>query len=178
MRGVSRAWCGLAALLLVAACAHDVRARPEIAEQATVDEDLYAAAVRGTLKHFGVADKAQLLYCVVLPDGVPSDRFLARFTNDPFLIAGPKSCRWNGGAAVLASRTYEVVSNEQRTGAHVTPIGAVFLEVNSIRFKSPDRAEADTALIHGYLHAYGLTLKLERKDGQWKVVEAEETWIS
>jgi hypothetical protein len=77
-----------------------------------------------------------------------------------------------------ASTSLEVVSNGRRTGARVTPARAMFLEVDGVRFKSPDRAEADSSIVYGNLGANGLTLKLERQDGQWKVVEAEDTWIS
>jgi hypothetical protein len=178
MRGARRAWCGIAALLLVSACAHDVRARPEKTKQAAFDEELYAAAVRGTLEHFKDTNNNQTLYCVAFLHGTPSDRFLARFENDPFLIAGPESCEWKDGAVVPTSSTAEVVSNGRRTGTQVTPVNATFLEVEGVRFTSPDRAEADTAILYGSLSANGLTLKLERKDGQWKVVEAVETWIS
>ncbi|HEX8435594.1 hypothetical protein [Archangium sp.] len=178
MRGVRQAWCGIAALWLVSACAHDVRARPEQTAQAALDEELYAAAVRGTLEHFGRDDKELTLYCVVVPDGVPSERILARFENDPFLVAGPESCKWRDGGVEPASSRLDEVSNGQRTGVRVTPARAMFLNVERVRLKSPDRAEADTSIVYSNLGANGVTLKLERKDGQWKVVEAEDTWIS
>jgi hypothetical protein len=178
MMAVHRAWCGLAALFFVSACAHDVRAHPERTEQAVLDEELYAAAVRGTLEHFGREDKEPTLYCVILPEGVPSDRILARFENDPFLVAGPESCKWKGGKVVPTTSMPEVLSNGRRTGARVAPASAIFLNVDSIRFKSPDRVEAYTSIVYGNLGANGLTVKLEREAGRWKMVEAEDTWIS
>ena len=43
---------------------------------------------------------------------------------------------------------------------------------------SPDRAQADTSIVYGNLGANGLTLTLEREDGQWTVLTAKGTWIS
>ncbi|PTL75564.1 hypothetical protein DAT35_54085 [Vitiosangium sp. GDMCC 1.1324] len=146
-------------------------------EPTAFDEELYAAAVRGTLQHFGRDDREPTLYCVTLPGGT-SPQFLARFTNDPFLVAGPDSCKWDDGAVVPASSSVEVVFNGKPTGARVTPTRAIFLHVDEVRSTSPGRAQADTSIVYGNLGANGLTLTLERQDGQWKVVTAESTWIS
>ena len=167
----------MAALFLVSACAHGVRARPEKTERVEFDEELYAAVVRGTLEHFGRDDQEPTLYCVVVPAGA-SERFLERFTHEPFLIAGRESCKWSGGAVVPVSPSLEVLSDGKGTGARVTPTHAMFLEVDGVRLTSPDRAEADSSITYGNLGANGITLKLERKDGQWKVVEVKDTWIS
>lgn len=110
--------------------------------------------------------------------GGTSPQFLARFTHDPFLVAGPESCKWIGGAVVPASSSIEVVSNGQPTGVRVTPAHATFLHVEAVRWISPDRAQADTSIVYGNLGANGLTLTLERNDGQWKVLTAKDTWIS
>lgn len=177
MRNVRQVWWGLVASVLVSACAHGGPTRPGKAEPAAFDEALYAAAVRGTVQHFAREDKEQTLYCVVVPGGA-SAGFLARFTNDSFLVAGQDACKWDGGAVVPASNSPEVVSNGQRTGAHVTPTRAMFLKVDGVRLTSPDRAQANTSITYGNLGANGLTLTLERHEGQWKVVNAEDTWIS
>jgi hypothetical protein len=177
MSAVRHTWCALAAAFLVSACAHTAPTRPEKVEPAAIDEDLYAAAVRGTLQHFGTNDREPTLYCVVIPGGA-SPQFLARFTDDPFLVAGQESCKWIGGAAVPASSSIEVVSKGQPTGVRVTPAHATFLHVDAVRLSSPDRAEADTSIVYGSLGANGLTLTLERENGQWKVVNAQDTWIS
>ncbi|AKI98754.1 hypothetical protein ATI61_106143 [Archangium gephyra] len=177
MRAVRHAWCAIAAAFLVSACAHNTRTRPEKGEPAAIDEELYAAAVRGTLQHFGRDDREPTLYCVTLPGGT-SLPFLARFTHEPFLVAGPDSCKWDGGAVVPASSSAEIVSDGRPTGARVTPTRATFLHVEEVRWVSPTRAQADTSIVYGNLGANGLTLTLERQDGQWKVVNAEDTWIS
>ncbi|WP_143196082.1 hypothetical protein [Archangium sp. Cb G35] len=177
MRAVRHVWCAIAASFLVSACAHGARSRPETSEPAAVDEELYAAAVRGTLQHFGRDDQEPTLYCVSIP-GDTRPPFLARFTHDPFLIAGPDSCKWDRGAVVPASSSPEVVSNGRPTGARVTPTRAMFLRVERVKLLSPGRAQADTSIVYGNVGANGLTLTLERKDGQWTVLTAEDTWIS
>ncbi len=40
----------------------------------------------------------------------------------------------------------------------------------------PTAFEAYTSIVYGNLGADGLTVKLEREAGRWKMVEAEDTW--
>ena len=184
MRGIRVGWWS-AFLLLVSACAHESRARPPAEEArpvgAGVDEDLYAAIVRGTVTHFGQERDDQTLHCLVIcverTCNAPSEQLLTRFASDRFVVAAPDACKWEGGGVVPARSTFVHISGGRRE-TRAAPPRAMYLEVESVRFASPERVEASSSIVYGNVGANGLSLELVREGGQWKVVKTEGTWIS
>lgn len=167
--------CALAlSLVALSGCAHGRGSRDDLEAARHVDEDLYAAAVRGTIAHFGGADDDQVLYCLL----VPSERILAYFEKDPFVVAGRDACEWSERGVVPASKLLEVVEGGARVGTRRAPPRAMFLTVGGASYETPDLAHVEADITYGSLGANGVSITLERKNGQWRVVAVEDTWIS
>ncbi|WP_257454737.1 hypothetical protein [Archangium lipolyticum] len=181
MNEARRAGWWIVALFLFSACSHDVGARSR-AELAAEDEaELYAAIVRGTVANFGGDRTGQTLHCLRVcvrgECGAPSDRFLSLFVKDRFMVSGPEACKWQGDKVVPARDSLLTVATG-RYETRVAPSSAMFLDVEKVRYTSPDHASADASITHGNVGANGLTLTLERVDGRWKVVKTVSTWTS
>jgi hypothetical protein len=181
MNGARRAGWWIVALFLVSACSHDVGARSRSELAAEDEAELYAAIVRGTVANFGGDLNPQTLHCLRVcvrgECGAPSDRFLSLFMNDRFMVSGPEACKWQGGK-VVPTRDSLLTVTAGRYETRVAPSRAMFLDVENVRFSSPDRASADASITYGNVGANGLTLILERVEGRWKVVKTVDTWIS